>query len=144
MELRTEVEIDAPASVVWSALLDTSRYQEWNPFITAVEGELRVGERPSITLSLPESGDMRIRPRVLVVEPHRELRWRGELLFAFLFSGEHFFRLEETSAGRTRLVHGEDFDGWLVRFLGKKLAETARSFVFMNHALKRRVERDAG
>jgi len=37
-------------------------------------------------------------------------------------------------------VHGEDFKGLLVRFLGQQLTATARGFVFMNQALKRRAE----
>lgn len=140
MELRTEIEIEAPPQRVWDVLLDFQRYPEWNPFITAVEGEWTVGSRPSLVLSLPESGEMRIRPTVLRNETARELRWRGVIGVAFLFSGEHFFSLEETSEGRTRLVHGEDFGGFLLRFLNGKLTETARAFVFMNHALKKRAE----
>jgi len=140
MQLRTEIEIAASPQVVWNVLADFARYHEWNPFVTRVDGALREGAHLEVTLSLPESSDLEIHPSLLVVRPAEELRWRGTMLAGFLLAGEHFFQLEPTDAGGTRLVHGEDFSGILVRFLGKKLTETVRGFVYMNTALKRRVE----
>jgi hypothetical protein len=57
-----------------------------------------------------------------------------------LFDGEHFFRLEPRGEARTRVVQGEDFSGVLLRFLLPRVTEAARGFVYMNQALKRRVE----
>ena len=140
VDLRTEIEIDAPAAAVWAVLVDTARYHEWNPFITSLEGDLAVGQELSIVVSPPDGSDMRFRPHVLKVEPEAELRWRGALFWPALFSGEHFFVLRELPNGRTRFQHGEDFRGFLLRFLGAQLKRTAHGFVLMNQALKRRVE----
>lgn len=140
MQLRTEIEINAPASEVWEVLVDTERYHEWNPFITAIDGELIEGARLSVVVSPPDSSDLRFRPILLRLVPEAELRWRGSVLLAFLFAGEHYFELTSLDARRTRFTHGEDFSGLLVRFLGRQLTATARGFVFMNQALKRRVE----
>lgn len=140
MQLRTEIEIDAPPDAVWAVLSATDRYAEWNPFVTELKGALAVGSRLEIVVAPPDSSEMRFRPRVLVSEPGRELRWRGVLGHRLLFSGEHFFQLVDTGRGSTRFVHGEDFEGLLLRFLGQKLTNTARGFVLMNQALKRRVE----
>lgn len=140
MQLRTEIEISAPPSVVWEILLDGSRYHEWNPFITTLEGKIAAGESLSVVVSPPDSSDFRFRPRVLVTKPEQELRWRGRVLADFLFVGEHYFELVELSNGTTRFTHGENFSGFMVRFLGRQLTETARGFVFMNQALKRRAE----
>jgi hypothetical protein len=41
--------IEAPIDLVWSVMLDTERYSEWNPFIVRID---RPGEAP------PEVGDM--------------------------------------------------------------------------------------
>lgn len=139
MDLRTEIEINAPPSAVWRVIADTARYHEWNPFITSIEGKLSVGEQLSIVVSPPDGSDMRFRPRVLKCEPEEELRWRGTLFWPALFSGEHFFVLRSTRSG-TRFQHGEDFRGLLTRFLGGQLKRTASGFVLMNQALKRRVE----
>ena len=140
MEIRTEVEIAAPATEVWRILTDFPRYQEWNPFITDIAGECTPGSALEVQLSLPEGRDYTLRPRLLRCEADRELSWRGHLLFAGLFDGEHFFRLQEVGENRTRFVQGENFSGVLVRFSGRTITRAARGFVYMNQALKRRVE----
>lgn len=141
MEIRTETEILAPASAVWSVLLDFERYSEWNPFVVRIAGKPEPGSRLEVTLSMPESAkEHTFRPRVIRCEPERELRWLGHLWMKGLFDGEHFFRLEERD-GRTRFVHGEDFSGLLVRFALQTVTLATRGFVYMNEALKQRVER---
>ena len=140
MQLRTEIEIDAPAQKVWAVLTDFARYPEWNPFITSVEGKLEVGARLDIRVCPPESSEMRLGPTLLVHDAPRELRWRGHLFVKGLLDGEHFFQVRDTEPGHSQFVHGEDFSGILLRFLGRKLTQVARGFVYMNQALKRRVE----
>ena len=140
MQLRTELEIEAPPARVWDVLTDFSAYHEWNPFITGIIGAARVGERLAVTISPPESGESSFSPRVLVFDPPHELRWRGHLWIKGLFDGEHFFQCRETPDGRTRFVHGEDFGGLLLKFVGNRMSNVARGFVYMNEALKRRVE----
>ncbi len=140
MQLRTEIEIDAPVGVVWEILVDTARYHEWNPFITSMEGTLKEGARINVVVSPPDSSDFRFRPTVLKNEHQKSLRWRGTVIAEFIFVGEHYFELQEVTPGRTRVVHGEDFRGVLLKWLGKQMTSTARGFVFMNHALKRRAE----
>ena len=46
------VEIDAPAELVWSVLVDYARYPEWNPFTVKVETTLEIGTK--IDLYLPD------------------------------------------------------------------------------------------
>jgi len=140
MEIRTELEIAAPASHVWRILTDFPRYGDWNPFITEIAGELAVERQLQLRLSLPEGRDFNIRPRLLRCDENRELCWRGHFLFPGLFDGEHFFRLESVSERRTRFVQGENFGGVLVRFSGRTITRAARGFVYMNQALKRRAE----
>ncbi len=140
MDLRTEIAINAPPSAVWEVLTDTSRYHEWNPFITLVEGKLEQGQQLTVVISPPGNSDFRFSPTVLLREEEAELRWRGKVLAEFLLSGEHFFQLQRLDDGTTRLIHGEDFRGYLTRFLTTQMTAAARGFVFMNQALKRRVE----
>ena len=42
-ELNTDVVFDAPKEKVWKVLTDTDKYTEWNPFITSVKGEMKLG-----------------------------------------------------------------------------------------------------
>jgi len=140
MELRTELVIDAPPERVWEVLTDFRAYQEWNPFISRIGGELSVGQKLSVTLSPPEGRDWSFRPSVLVCDAPRELRWLGHLWFKGLFDGEHFFQCHEAEDGQTRFVHGENLNGLLVKHVLPMITNVQRGFVYMNQALKRRVE----
>ncbi len=140
MQLLTEVEIDAPRDLVWSILSDIASYHEWNPFITAFSGPLKVGEHICVTISPPDSSDFRFTPQLLVFDEGREIRWRGKMIAAFVFSGEHYLTLHDVGNGRTKLVHGEEFEGFLLKFMKRQMGATARGFALMNQALKRRAE----
>ena len=140
MELRTEVEIEAPPERVWAVLTDFARYHEWNPFITRIAGELSAGRKLSVTLSPPDGREWTLRPSLVVCDAPRELRWLGHLWFKGLFDGEHFFQCHDAGGGRTRFVHGENVTGFLVKYVAPTLTNVTRGFVYMNQALKKRVE----
>jgi hypothetical protein len=135
-EISTSIEIDAPAEAVWEVLADTGVYPEWNPFIRSFEGELVEGGRIAVRIEPPGGRAMEFKPRLLAVEPRRELRWRGRLLVPGLFDGEHRFALEPLGEDRCRLTQAESFSGLLVRPLAGALAATEQGFREMNEALK--------
>ncbi len=142
-ELRTEIEIAAPAGRVWQVLIDFAAYPRWNPFIREAEGVLAVGARLRVRIQPPGGRTMTFRPRVLAVVPGRELRWLGRVGMPGLFDGEHVFTIESVGAGRVRLVHREIFTGLLVPVLvGWLEAGTRRGFEAMNAALRARAEAD--
>ena len=140
MEIRSELEIAAPAAEVWGILTDFPRYQEWNPFITEISSDGIVGNPLWLSLSLPDGRDYRLKPRLLRLEENYELRFRAHLLFPGLFDGEHFLRVQAVAPERTRFIQGENFSGVLLRFSGRTLTQVARGFDYMNEALKRRAE----
>ena len=140
MEIRSELEIAAPAAEIWGILTDFPRYQEWNPFITEISSEGGVGGPLRLSLSLPQGRDHRLKATLLRMEEDYELRWRAHLLFPGLFDGEHFLRLQTLEPRRTRFIQGENFSGALLRFSGRTLTQVARGFDYMNEALKRRAE----
>ena len=91
----TTVDIDRPVADVWAVLTDFAHYPDWNPQIRRAEGELVPGLRVTFLMHPPLGRQVTIRPRVLTVDPERELRLCGSL--PGIFSGEHWFRL----AGRS-------------------------------------------
>ncbi len=138
--IHTEIEIAAPASKVWDILIATDRWSEWNPFVR-MQGHAAVGARVEITLTPPGKSAMRIRPRIVKLDPGHEVRWLGHLGVPGLFDGEHGFRVTPAGAGRCRFEHFETFSGllrapilWLVG------DSTRRGFEAMNIALKARAE----
>jgi hypothetical protein len=137
--ITTTLEIDAPPPRVWSVLVDLPAYRAWNPFIVGAEGEVAVGSTLTLQMALPGREPMKISPQLLVVQPERELRWRGKLLLPGLFDGEHVFVLTPLDGGRTRLDHFEDFSGLLLPIArGMVYDATVQAFHDMNAALAQR------
>jgi hypothetical protein len=140
-ELQASTEILTSAERVWDVLTDFAAYPDWNPFIRRISGSLEPGARLEVRLEPPGARGATVRPRVLAVQPNRELRWLGRLLVPGLFSGEHLFLIEPVEATRVRFVQRERFGGILVPFTRKTLAATRTGFEHMNIALKSRAER---
>ena len=137
--ISTVAEIDAPPARVWSVLVDLPAYREWNPFIVEASGRVAVGETLSLRMALPDRKPMTIKPRLLVVDAGRELRWKGRLVLPGLFDGEHSFVLEPLADGRTRLDHSERFFGLLLPIARRMIYDdTVQSFRALNEALARR------
>jgi hypothetical protein len=143
--IATAVEIDAPPARVWEVLVDLPSYPQWNPFIVEAEGEVAEGETLSLQMALPGWKPMTIEPRLLVVEPGQELRWKGRLFLPGLFDGEHAFLLTPLEDGRTRVDHVEDFAGLLLPIAkGLIHAATVESFHALDAALAERAAAAAG
>jgi len=85
---------------------------------------------------------MHFSPSITRLESERELRWLGNLWgMDFLFSGEHFFKLERNEDNSTTLIHGEQFGGLLLPlFSGQLEKHTLAGFKSFNEALKAEVE----
>jgi len=142
-ELRSEIEIQAPAERVWQLLTDFPSFPQWNPFIRKASGNIRVGERLEVHIQPSGASGMTFRPAVLKAEPNRELRWLGHLLISGLFDGEHIFTIEPLGESRVRFTQREVFTGLLVPLFARGLdTDTRRGFEEMNQALKARAEQN--
>ncbi len=144
VELRTEIEIEAPPSRVWQVLLDFERYPEWNPFITSITGKAEPGAALDVTLGLADGRQVHESPSINVLEPETELRWTLVRVHRRFLALEHFFLLRPAGEGRTRLVHGANIQGLFVKLAGHTLTLATRASVGMNIALKERVEQGRG
>ncbi len=139
--IQTAIQIDAPAETVWSVLADGKSYDQWNPFVKRMEGDLIVGDQLAVTVQGEGASPMDFAPTVLVSDTGKELRWVGKLGVRGIFDGEHHFILEELQDGSTRFVHGETFTGMLAYVLYPLIGEsTEAGFKAMNVALKERAE----
>jgi hypothetical protein len=140
-QLHTEITIDAPAEVVWDVLIDLGRYTDWNPFIVAASGRPELGERLTNRIHPPGGRKMTFRPTVTELEHGQIFEWLGRLGLPGIFDGRHRFELRPNEDGTTTLIHGEQFNGLLVRFMKKSLdTGTMAGFEAMNVALKDRAE----
>lgn len=137
--ISSTADIDAAPGEVWRVLTDFPEYPTWNPFMDRIEGDAAVGARLVVHMTAGKRGTT-FKPVVLRADPGREFRWLGKLGPGGLFDGEHFFVLEPTGAGGTRLTHGERFSGLLVRLLPGTMKDTHAGFDAFKAALKQRVE----
>ncbi|NNL12808.1 MAG: SRPBCC domain-containing protein, partial [Acidimicrobiia bacterium] len=119
---------------------DFEAYPGWNPFITSIEGDQRVGGRLKARLSPPGGKGMTFKPTVQVFEEGTELTWLGRLVMPGIFDGRHTLRVEPREGG-SRFIQRERFTGILaglmMRFIGE---DTEKGFHLMNGALKERAE----
>jgi hypothetical protein len=110
----TAIEIAASPQQVWDVLGDFAVYPEWNRFLLEVEGRLTVGAPIRFRFELPRGFRMNATATMLKVEPARELRWAGHLLWPWLFRAEHYFVIERLATERVGFRHGEIFSGLLL------------------------------
>jgi len=141
-ELRTEIEIQAPAERVWQAITELDKWSEWNPFIHHVDGKAKLGEKVDITAG-SGSNEMILHCVVNKVEPNKELRWKYHVVLPFLFSGEHSFIIEQVEANKIRFIDREICNGLLVPTQAKNIDTiTRQGFEAMDKALKVRAEQN--
>lgn len=141
--IEQSIEIDAPPAAVWSILTDTGAYPEWNPFMSKLDGDLHAGATLRVRIQPPNARPMSFKPTVLTAERERELRWIGRFIVPGLLDGEHSFRIEPLSDGRSRFIQAEHFSGLLVGAFKSTLNKTELGFAEMNAALKARAETPA-
>jgi len=139
--LETMIEIHARPDRVWQCLTDFTQYEEWNPYLPRVGGQLRVGEVLEVTVQ-PGRGQARVFAREVVeILPGNSFSWRGTLLWSWVFEGRHSFRVISSGEGATRFENVESFSGVLAYFLLPLFGRSIRGrFEAMNQALRRTLE----
>ena len=139
--IQTDIIINADISTVWNVLMDFEKYQGWNPFIESIEGEQQVGKKLTVSIKPPGGKGMTFKPKVLIVNPNKEFRWKGKLGIKGIFDGEHYFILEPIDKEQTRFIQGEKFSGILVLLMSNMLEKTREGFQLMNEAIKKECEK---
>lgn len=137
-EVKAEVEINAPAELVWRMLTDFSSYSLWNPYIYPARGEVRPGAQLELTL---RSGDTSLtyNPIVQTVQPNRELSWSDRMVLGSL-ERIQTFTITPLDAHRVRLESRELFRGILLPFHNGLVDSAAQGLDQMNKALRTRAE----
>jgi hypothetical protein len=137
--ITTSIEIDAPAATVWAVLTDTAAYPQWNSFIRRWEGELGLGERQLVRIEPTDASGQTFRPRIVDLQPGRELTWLGRVGLPGVLDGRHRYAVESIGADRSRLVQAEVLSGALVPLFRRMLTvDTPAAFSRMNAELAAR------
>ena len=72
-----EVTVDASAATVWGILTDFERYGDWNPVVTSISGERRLGAELDLALQRPGADVEELHPEIVIWRPKRKLRHPG-------------------------------------------------------------------
>lgn len=140
-EIKTEVLINATPEKVWEILINFDNYSQWNPFIKAIKGEVKVGKKIIVRVEPPDSREMIFKPKVLTYDTNKELSWLGHMFFTGLFDGEHKFELIDHKNGTITFKQSEKFKGIFLPFFQKLLENnTRKGFEEMNQKLKELAE----
>ncbi len=132
---RVELNIQAPAAVIWNLLTDAKGYPRWNSTITRVEGEIREGGR--LRLHVPGT-DRTFTPGVSGVVPDERMTWTGG--FSPLFKGVRTFELTPRADGSTDFVMEERFSGLVLPFVRGSMPDFGPVFERYANDLKREAE----
>src|SRR6516165_7567554 len=93
-------EIRAKPEAIWALLTDAARFPSWNTTVTSLEGEIAVGQRLALRVTLDPKRTFK--PRVTRLEPAREMVWSDG--FAPMFKGVRTFTLRATGDGTTEFA----------------------------------------
>ena len=134
---KREIDIAAPAEVVWEVLTDFDRWQEWNPEVKSMsyKGPLAPG-----AMFRWKAGPGTIVSTVEELDRPRYIRWRGRTLS---IAAVHEWRFEGRDGG-THVETDESFSGTLARLLrGSLQKQLDRALEDGLEHLKREAERRA-
>jgi uncharacterized protein YndB with AHSA1/START domain len=137
-EYSTMVVINAPPERVWQVLTDAGAYQEWNPEIVGVEGQMGLGERIVARVRLGDGALRRVPMRVSRFEVPSRMEWLGGLPLG-LFVGRRTFTVTPRSGGSEFRLHLE-MSGLISSLISKSVGDRQPEVDSFSAALKRRVE----
>ena len=119
---RGEIEIAAPAAIVWRVLTEISNWPNWNPDVKSAtrEGPLAPG-----TEFRWKAGPGTITSTLQTVEPPHRIEWTGT---TFGIKAIHVHELEQED-GTTTVRSAESWDGLLVRLLGRSMTRSLQKAI---------------
>ncbi|MEL7142956.1 MAG: SRPBCC domain-containing protein [Cyanobacteria bacterium J06554_3] len=139
--LYAEIDINAPQSVVWEALMRKDQWRFWNTFLYDCDPGMRLARGNEIFLAMQRlEGDeeTELQPLITMVRPPSMMRWVSTIPG---LRTEHIFELRENVPGRTRYIHREVFSGILSKvFLPFIRQDERQGLRRMTQQLKMHVE----
>ena len=139
--LYSEIDINAPQSVVWDALVRKDQWRFWNTFLYDCDPGLRIARGNEIFLAMQRlEGDeeTEFQPLITMLRPPTMMRWVSTIPG---LRCEHVFELRENVPGQTRYMHREVFSGILSKvFLPFIRQDEKQGLRRMSQQLKMHVE----
>ena len=139
--IETHIIVDSTPEKIWDILTNFEEYGLWNPFMTKVEGDAKLGAKIRVQIHTMGGKERIYHPIITRFEINKELRWKGKSFLPGIFDGERIFLIDKSADNKVTFFHKELFSGLGVILVGNKLAENlGEGFEKMNLALKKRTE----
>lgn len=139
--IETHIIVDCTQEKIWDILTNFEEYELWNPFMTKVEGDAKLGAKIKVQIRTRKGKQRIYHPIITRFEINKELRWKGKSFLPGIFDGERIFLIDKTADNKVAFFHKELFSGLGVKLVGNKLDENlGEGFEKMNLALKKRAE----
>lgn len=139
--LYAEIDINAPQSVVWEALMRKDQWRFWNTFFYDCDPGLQIARGNEIFLAMQRlEGDeeTELQPVITMLRPPYLMKWVSTIPG---LRSEHIFELQETMPGRTHYIHRETISGILSKvFLPFIRQDERQGLRRMSQQLKMHVE----
>ena len=132
--VHSEVLISAPVDQVWSVLMDTEKYNEWNEVLVLIEGRLEQSAKVKYMFTQDPENSYEISSTVKAIIENQILNQGGGMPGVLSF--DHRYILEPDANGTKVIIH-EDYRGIGVPFWNPAPVEKAYNKLIQ--ALKDRV-----
>lgn len=128
--------IDAAPEKVWSVLLATGQWPEWDPFCEKIEGTVALGAKIKAFSKLSPGRAFPVKVSELVA--NERMVWSGGMPLG-LFKGVRTFTLARDGE-RTRFEVREVFSGPMLALIGGSIPDMTEAFQKFAAGLKARAE----
>lgn len=102
-----QLQVDAPPEYLWRVLIDFESYSEWNPFITKVEGEARIGAEINLHVKLdPRLDSIRLwKEMIISLKDNQHLSYDTHFLSSTLFNAVRWQTIRPVEDGTKSIYH---------------------------------------
>lgn len=133
----TSTKINATAETIWSLLIDSATYHEWNDSVDKVEGNIAVGKQIKVFAKISPERAFPVTVQELV--PCKKMVWRGGMPMG-LFKGIRTFSLVSDGKGGVEFNMREEFSGLLSPIIVRLMPDLTDSFEQFANSLKKKAE----
>jgi len=136
--VHTEIDINAPADIVWATLTDFD-HMDWSSSFKGIEGEIEEGA--AVVAHFQAAGrDQRFEHILIEVEPGVQWAWSDPFMMGMI--DHHLYRVEPIDDQRSRFIQEDRPHGGAAIAAGRITAEGfKRMYEQFNEELKSEAER---
>lgn len=136
MRYHVSRSIAAPIDEVWALLTDSTTYDDWNPAVISIEGDIEVGKTISLVSIVNPKRSFNL--KVTEMDAPKRMVWSDGMPLG-LFRGDRTYELVHRE-GSTTFSMTEEYTGLLAPLITKTIPDMTDSFDQFADGLKSAAE----